>query len=65
MHYRSALVFGKARFLTNSKEKQKILELLINKFDHTKLAKPLDETMTHRVEVGEIIIEEITGKKNE
>ncbi len=64
MHYRSVLVFGRTRFLTNQKEKLKILKLLINKYDGTKLTKPLDETMTHRVEVGEITIEKSTGKKN-
>jgi hypothetical protein len=37
--------------------------LLINKYDSTKLAKPLDEAMTHRVEVGEITIERVRGKR--
>lgn len=64
MRYRSVLVFGKARFLMDSKEKLKVLEEMMNKYDITKLAKPLDETMIHRVEIGEIIIEKITGKKN-
>jgi nitroimidazol reductase NimA-like FMN-containing flavoprotein (pyridoxamine 5'-phosphate oxidase superfamily) len=65
VHYQSALIYGKVRFLTNPKEKLKILKLLMNKYDHNKLVKPLNETMTNRVEVGGITIEEITGKKNE
>jgi len=68
IHYRSVLVFGKVRLLTDPKEKLKILEVMLNKYgDITKLAKPLDEAVMHKakVEVGEISIEEITGKKNE
>jgi len=65
MHYRSALAFGKVRLLMNPKEKLKILKLMMKKYDVTKLAKPLDESMINGVEVGEISVEEITGKKNE
>ena len=65
MHYRSALVFGKVRLLVDPKEKLKVLKVMMDKYDTTKLAKTLDEAEIHRVEVGEIIIEEIRGKKNE
>ena len=65
MHYRSVLMFGRVRFLTDPKEKLKILKILVDKYNSTKLAKPLDEAMTYQVEVGEITIEEISGKKNE
>lgn len=65
MHYRSVLAFGRVHFLVNHEEKLKILKVMIDKYNSTKLARPLDETMIREVEVGEIIIEEITGKKNE
>jgi len=65
MHYRSVLVFGRVRFLTDLKEKLKILKIMVDKYASAKLAKPLDEAMTHQVEVGEITIEEISGKKKE
>jgi nitroimidazol reductase NimA-like FMN-containing flavoprotein (pyridoxamine 5'-phosphate oxidase superfamily) len=65
VHYQSTLVYGKVRFLTDPKEKLKILKLLMNKYDHNKLAEPLEEAMVHGVEIGEIAIQEITGKKNE
>jgi len=65
MHYRSVLVFGRVRFLMNPDEKLKILKIMVDKYDSTKLAKPLDEAMTHQVEVGEITVEEISGKKKE
>ena len=65
MHYQSVLVFGKAQFLKDPKEKLEILKMMIDKYKTTKLAKPLDKAMVHGVEVGEIVIEEIIGKKNE
>jgi len=65
MHYRSVLVFGRVRFLMDPKEKLKILKIMVDKYNSTKLVKPLDEAMTQQVEVGEINIEEISGKKNE
>ena len=64
MHYRSVLIFGKVRFLMDPKEKLKVLRMMMDKYDFTKLAKPLDESMVTEVEVGEIIIKEITGRKN-
>jgi len=65
MHYRSVLAFGRVRFLTDAKEKLKTLKIMVGKYDSAKLAKPLDETTMHQVEVGEITIEEISGKKKE
>lgn len=65
VHYQSALAYGKVRFLTSPKEKLKALKLLMKKYDRDKLAEPLEEAMTADVEIGEIIIHEITGKKNE
>jgi len=41
------------------------LRLMMRKYDPNGAAKPLDESMIGGVEVGEIIIEEITGRKNE
>jgi len=65
MHYRSVLVFGRVKFLASSEEKLEVLKEIIHKYDVTKLAKSLDETATHQVEVGEIAIEKMTGKINE
>jgi len=64
-HYRSVLVFGEARFPTNSKKKIRILKMMVDKYDIGKIAKPLDEKMVDRVNILEIIIRKISGKKNE
>jgi len=65
MHYRSILMFGRVRFLADPKEKLKILKIMVDKYSSAKLAKPLDEAMTHQVEVGEITLEEISGKRRD
>ncbi|MCR6624084.1 MAG: pyridoxamine 5'-phosphate oxidase family protein [archaeon YNP-LCB-024-027] len=64
MHYRSVLVFGKVHFIADLGEKLRVLRLMMRKYDPNGVAKPLDESMIGGVEVGEIIIEEITGRKS-
>jgi nitroimidazol reductase NimA-like FMN-containing flavoprotein (pyridoxamine 5'-phosphate oxidase superfamily) len=59
------LVFGRVHFIADLGEKLRVLRLMMGKYDPNGVAKPLDESMIGGVEVGEIIIEEITGRKNE
>lgn len=63
MHYQSVLVSGKVQFLKDPKEKLRTLKMMVDKYNTAKLAKALDKAMVHQVEVGEIVIEEITGKR--
>jgi len=65
MNYHSVVAVGRVRFLADSKEKLKILKLLVRKYDTGNLAELLSEKKTNRVEVGEITIAEISGKKND
>jgi len=65
MNYHSAVAVGRVRFLADSGEKLKILKLLVRKYDKDNLAELLSEKKTNRVEVGEITVTEISGKKNE
>jgi len=64
MHYRSVIVFGRVRFLEDSEEKLKALKAMIDKYDISHSAEPIDERMADRVAVGEITVEEMSGKKN-
>lgn len=64
MHYHSVVATGRVRFLTDSKEKLRILKMLVHKYEGGNLAEFLNEEMTRRVEVGEISVVEISGKKN-
>jgi len=64
MHYRSVVIFGKARLLIDPEEKMKVLKAMMDKYDTIHSAEPIDEAMVERVTVGEIIIEEMDGKKN-
>jgi nitroimidazol reductase NimA-like FMN-containing flavoprotein (pyridoxamine 5'-phosphate oxidase superfamily) len=64
MRYESAIVFGKVRFVSDPEKKLRILKMMIGKYDSEKIAKSL-EMEPNGVEIGEIIIERITGKKNE
>jgi len=65
MNYQSVVAVGQVRFLADSKQKLRILKLLVSKYAGGNLAVMLDEKKTRRVEVGEISVTEITGKKNE
>jgi len=63
-HYRSAIAFGKVRFLQDVKEKIVALRAMMNKYDPHHTAKPLNESMVKNVVVGEISIQTMTGKRN-
>ncbi len=65
MNYHSVVAVGCVRFLADSSEKLKILKILVCKYDTSNLAELLNEKKTRRVEVGEITVTEISGKKNE
>ena len=65
MNYRSVVAVGRVRFLADSSEKLRILKMLVHKYAGGNLADLLNEKKTRRVEVGEITVTEISGKKNE
>ena len=50
--------------MEDSEEKLKALKAMIDKYDISHSAEPIDETMADRVAVGEITVEEMSGKKN-
>jgi len=64
MHYRSVIIFGRVRFIKNRKKKLKALKAMLDKYDISHSAEPIDEAMVDRVAVGEITVEEMSGKKN-
>lgn len=64
MRYRSVIIFGRVRFLKDTKEKLRALKAMLEKYDISDSAEAIDEAMVDRVAVGEITVEEITGKKN-
>nr|MDO8135906.1 pyridoxamine 5'-phosphate oxidase family protein [Candidatus Njordarchaeum guaymaensis] len=64
IHYRSVIVFGRVRFLKDAKEKLEALKAMVSKYDTSGSAERIDEAMVDRVAVGEITIEEMSGKKN-
>lgn len=64
MHYRSVIIFGRVRFLKDIKEKLEALNAMLDKYDISHSAEPIDEGVVDRVAVGEIAIEEMSGKKN-
>jgi nitroimidazol reductase NimA-like FMN-containing flavoprotein (pyridoxamine 5'-phosphate oxidase superfamily) len=63
-HYRSVIVFGRARILTEDSEKKHALECLVEKYSPTYTAEGQDEIRKdwERVSVAEIRIEHMTGK---
>ena len=64
MHYRSVIIFGRVRFLKDAKERLKALNAMLDKYDTSHSAEPIDEAMVDRVAVAEITVEELSGKKN-
>jgi len=64
MHYRSVIIFGRVRFLKDTKEKLRALKAMLDKYDTSHSAEPVDEAMVDGVAVGEITVEEMSGKKN-
>ncbi len=63
-HYRSAIVFGRARFLTNEAEKKSALEYLAEKYspEYPEEAQKSIERELKKVGIAEVTIEHITGK---
>jgi len=64
MHYRSVIIFGRVRFLKDAKERLKALNAMLDKYDTSHSAEPIDVAMVDRVAVAEITVEEMSGKKN-
>lgn len=64
LHYQSVLVFGKVRFREDPEEKLEILRMMLDKYDTSKHARPLDESAISEVQIGEIVVEEITGVRS-
>ena len=63
-HFRSAIVFGRARFLTEDSEKKYALECLVEKYspDYITEGQAEIERDWNRVYVAEVQIEHMTGK---
>ncbi|HSQ16973.1 MAG TPA: pyridoxamine 5'-phosphate oxidase family protein [Anaerolineales bacterium] len=63
-HYRSAIVFGKARFLTDEGEKRRALESLVARFspEYRVEGQQEIERDLHRTCIIEVKIEHLTGK---
>jgi nitroimidazol reductase NimA-like FMN-containing flavoprotein (pyridoxamine 5'-phosphate oxidase superfamily) len=63
-HYRSAIVFGRARFLTDEGEKKFALECLAEKYspDYPEAAQKSIARDLKRVGIAEVAIEHMTGK---
>ncbi|HWQ77345.1 MAG TPA: pyridoxamine 5'-phosphate oxidase family protein [Anaerovoracaceae bacterium] len=63
-HFRSVIVFGRARLLTDDAEKRSAMEALVEKLspDYTEEGKKAIEGSWHRVSLAEIKIEHMTGK---
>ena len=62
--YKSVIVFGKVRFLKDRIDKLEILKKMINKYDVENISEPLKADMVQDVEIGEITIDKVTGRKN-
>ena len=63
-HFRSAIVFGRARILTDASEKRHALECLVAKYspDYTAQGQTEIERSWDRVSLAEIRIEQMSGK---
>jgi hypothetical protein len=62
--YFSVLAFGTARVIADAAEKAAVLNLLVAKFAAGKPYQPVDEQAAAQCAVVEIVIDEITGKRN-
>ena len=63
--YESVIAFGKVRFLQDPREKTAILTRLVDKYDKNKIAsKSVTAEKVGNVEVGEITIDHMTGKRS-
>lgn len=63
-HFRSAIVFGTARILTEDAEKRHALQCLVEKYspDYTKEGQSEIDRAWNRLSVAEVKIEHMTGK---
>lgn len=63
-HYRSAIIFGRARIITGDSEKQAVLESIVEKLspDYIEEGHEYIKNDMHRVVIIEIKIEHITAK---
>ena len=63
-HFRSAIVFGRARILTEDSEKRYALECMVEKYSPDYISKGQSEIERswNRVCVAEVKIEHMTGK---
>lgn len=63
-HFRSAIVFGRARILKEDSEKKYALECLVEKYSPSYLTEEQDEIerQWNKVCVAEVVIEHMTGK---
>ena len=62
VEYRSVIVYGRVRFLEEDGERLKALRLLLRKYGASEAAEALSEEMLGGVLVGEITVEEMTGR---
>jgi len=63
-HYRSVLVFGRARSLSDVDEKVAVLTALAEKYAGGQAVEPPSPKEAKGTEVIEITVEEMTGKRN-
>jgi len=62
VEYRSVIIYGRVRFLEEAEERLKALRLLLRKYGASEAAEDLSEGMLGDVLVGEITVEEMTGR---
>ncbi|RLI15136.1 pyridoxamine 5'-phosphate oxidase family protein, partial [Candidatus Bathyarchaeota archaeon] len=63
VEYRSVIAYGRVRFLEEAEEKLEALRLLLRKYGASEAAEALSEEMLGGVLVGEIRVEEMTGRR--
>jgi nitroimidazol reductase NimA-like FMN-containing flavoprotein (pyridoxamine 5'-phosphate oxidase superfamily) len=62
MQYQSVIGFGKASFVTEKQEKEKALNLIVEKYAKKKM--PLNEKMVESTAVIKIEVKKVTGKQS-
>ena len=65
MRYWSVIAYGKARIVRGSNDKLAIMKMMVEKYDPEKTAAPLTDKTVSNITVVEIIVDWMTGKKNE
>ena len=63
VEYRSVIAYGRVRFLEEAEERLEALRLLLRKYGASEAAEALSEEMLGGVLVGEIRVEEMTGRR--